>query len=621
MKKIVQIFAFFFLILNSSYGADYIATPANYQSFLKKLQPGDTLTFSEGEYKGNLQIADMHGEENAMIVLQGIEGKTIFTATADENTINFVNCSYIHLKNFKLNGNHLKVDAIKMKQGGYCHHLIIENNVIINYDADQQQNGISSKGTVWNISIIGNIIEGAGTGMYLGNSDGSAPFIGGLIEKNAIINTIGYNMEIKHQLSRNETSEVPANAKTIIRHNVFCKQKKGEGKSSGNRPNLLVGHFPLTGKGKDDEYLIYGNFFYENCMNEALFQGEGNIAFYNNVLVNSQGSGVHIQKHNDKPRNVKVFFNTIVTKINGLRVSGGDSGFKQIAMGNLVFSNSEISAPENIGNLKFSYEAAKENLVSPYAEIGTLNLFPQPNKVKGDKVDFETFAKYPDANYDFNGVPRTGLFRGAFEGTGMAYRWLPLLKRMRMDYYNELAGTNKRLSSIVNRIKSGAPLSTVLSELERNAPNDSASADILRELLNEGKNDLAAADELKATDGSQALTIYDRVIKRFGTHELAKTARESANLIRADVMKERAQKQIKERNAAIYFVKIQQVIDSLTPVKGKSDFEDEAFLKLNAKAILNIKKACEYVVKNYGGTSTAIKASEVLIQLTPKEKE
>jgi hypothetical protein len=620
MNKIVPTILIFILLINFAFGAEYTATPANYQSFLKKLKPGDTLTFSEGEYKGNLQLDDIHGEEEAMIVLQGIEGKTIFMATADENTINFINCSYIHLKNFKLNGNHLKVDGIKMKQGGYCHHLIIENNTIINYDDNQQQNGISSKGTVWNISIIGNIIEGAGTGLYLGNSDGSAPFIGGLIEKNAVINTIGYNMEIKHQLARNETAEVPALAKTIIRHNVFSKQKKGVGNSSGNRPNVLVGHFPLTGKGKDDEYLIYGNFFYENCMGEALFQGEGNIAFYNNVLVNSQSHGIHIQKHNDKPRNIKVFFNTIVTKTDGLRISSGDAGFKQLAIGNLVFSNTEIGAPENVGNLKFSYEAAKDNLVSPYDEIGTLNLFPQPNKAKGEKLTIENLLKYPDANYDFNGVPRTGLFRGAFEGTGMPYRWLPLLKRMRMDYYNELAGTNKRLSSLVNRIKSGAPLTSVLSELERNAASDTASADILRELINEGKKDLAAADELKETDGSEALTIYDRVIKRFGTHEIGKIAKESATVIRAPVMKERSQKLIKEKIAANYYIKIQQVIDSLTPIKGKIDYEDENFLKQNAKTILNIKKACEYVVKNYGGTSTAIKASEMLIQLTPKEK-
>jgi hypothetical protein len=610
----------FFLILNGQlFGTEYKATPGNYQSFLKKLLPGDILTFGEGEYKFNLLLDDIHGEEGAMITLQGIEGKTIFVASSDENTINFINCSYIHLKNFKLDGKHVQVDAIKMKQGGYCHHLIIENNHIYNYDVDQQQNGISSKGTVWDISIIGNIIDGSGTGLYLGNSDGSAPFIGGLIEKNVVLNTIGYNMEIKHQLARNESPEIPSNAKTIIRHNVFSKQKKGAGKSVGNRPNVLVGHFPLTGKGKDDEYLIYNNFFYENCMNESLFQGEGNIAFYNNVLVNSQGDGIHIQKHNDKPRNIKVFFNTIVAKTGGLRISSGDNGFTQTALGNLVFSNDEISAPVSKGNLKFSYDAAKENLLKPYDEIGTLNLFPLPNKAKAEKIEFEPFSKYPDAKFDFNGVVRSGIFRGAFEGSGMPFRWLPMLKRMRMDYYTELAGANKRLATIVNQIKSGQPLSNILMELEKLAPTDSAASDILREVTNEGQKDLERANELKDSDGSEALTIFDKVIKRFGSHTIANQARESSKDIRDKVIRERAQKVIKERTAANYYLKVQQVVDTLTPFKGKKDFADENFVKQNAKTIVSIKKACEYVVKNYGDTSTAIKASELLTQLAPKE--
>ena len=77
----IRIFLAFFVLCNQSFAADYKATPANYQSFLKKLEPGDTLTFGEGEYKGNLHLDDIHGEEEAMIVLQGVEGKTIFIAS------------------------------------------------------------------------------------------------------------------------------------------------------------------------------------------------------------------------------------------------------------------------------------------------------------------------------------------------------------------------------------------------------------------------------------------------------------------------------------------------------------------------------------------------------------
>ena len=163
MKNLAKFILFFTFFSFPIWAAEHKATPANYQSFLKKLQPGDTLILGEGEYKGNLLLDDIHGEDGSMITIQGVEDKTIFSANDDDNTINFINCSYIHLKNLKLDGKHIQVDAIKMKQGGYCHHLIIENNIIVNYDTDQQQNGISSKGTVWNISIIGNIIDGAGS--------------------------------------------------------------------------------------------------------------------------------------------------------------------------------------------------------------------------------------------------------------------------------------------------------------------------------------------------------------------------------------------------------------------------------------------------------------------------
>ena len=55
------------------------------------------------------------------------------------------------------------------------------------------------------------------------------------------------------------------------------------------------------GRGAEDDYAIYGNFFYQN-RNEALFQGEGNVALYGNLFVNDYGDAVRIQPHNDIPR-------------------------------------------------------------------------------------------------------------------------------------------------------------------------------------------------------------------------------------------------------------------------------------------------------------------------------
>ena len=61
--------------------------------------------------------------------------------------------------------------------------------------------------------------------MYFGNSDGTSPFVDGLIEHNLVVDTIGYNMQIKHQLPRPTNVGLPTgDSRTIIRHNVFSKQ-------------------------------------------------------------------------------------------------------------------------------------------------------------------------------------------------------------------------------------------------------------------------------------------------------------------------------------------------------------------------------------------------------------
>ena len=85
----------------------------------------------------------------------------------------------------------------------------------------------------WDWVIRNNIIRNAGTGMYLGNSPGNNPFVRGIIEYNLFEDTIGYNMQIKHQNPRPTNIGMPTGlSKTIIRHNVFSKS----GNSIGSSP-------------------------------------------------------------------------------------------------------------------------------------------------------------------------------------------------------------------------------------------------------------------------------------------------------------------------------------------------------------------------------------------------
>ena len=147
--------------------------------------------------------------------------------------------------------------------------------------------------------------------MYLGNSNDADPFVARLVEGNVVLHTLGYNLQIKHQRPRPQGVGLPTGQNaTIIRHNVFSKAENAAMDDWWARPNILLGHWLLRGEGQDDQYLVYGNFFYQNS-SEALFQSEGHIAFYNNLLVNDVDSALSEQKHNDKPRRIDTFQNTI----------------------------------------------------------------------------------------------------------------------------------------------------------------------------------------------------------------------------------------------------------------------------------------------------------------------
>jgi len=220
-------------------------------------------------------------------------------------------------------------------------------------------------------------------------------------------------------------------SKTIIRNNVFSKANNA---SSGNgaRPNLLVGHFPLSGPGKNDVYEIYGNFFYQNPT-EALFQGEGNVALYDNLFVNtldSSSPAMAIEPQNDRPRMIRVFNNTVVSKNKGIFITGGDIQFQQKVLGNTVFAAIPIQASDILDNVTDVFAAAGNYLANPFSPPGQLDLFPKLGMVTGPPLATDSFSgQFTDWNLDFNGSPRDFRFRGAYAGEGQNPGWLPTLQR------------------------------------------------------------------------------------------------------------------------------------------------------------------------------------------------
>src|SRR5262245_52096668 len=267
--------------------ATYAAGPDDYRAALKRLRAGDTLALAAGEYRHGLPIHGMMGATGKPIVIEGprSEPRARFVARSGAHTISIVNSAWIEIRNLELDGNGLPVAAVRAEgHSEWAHHITLDNLNIHGHGSGQQTVAIATFCPAWDWIIRNSTLTGAGTGMYLGQSDGTAPFIGGVIERNVIADSIGYNVQIKHQQARPDIEGMPrGRSATIVRHNIFTKS--GTSSTGENaRPNLLVGHFPVVGPGVDDFYAIYGNFFYGNPT-EALFQGEGNVAFYANVLV------------------------------------------------------------------------------------------------------------------------------------------------------------------------------------------------------------------------------------------------------------------------------------------------------------------------------------------------
>jgi hypothetical protein len=413
------------------------ANPINYLTLLAALQPGDTLRLAAGTYLQDppgLPIFNLNGTPTAPITITGPESgpRPVLLGTATSNTIRLSNASYVVVRNIDVDGRNLGGDGVNAQPNfGPSHHVTIENLHLYNMADSQATVGIATNGsTTWNWIIRRNVIENVGTGMYLGNSDGNQPFVAGIVENNLFKDTIGYNIEFKHQNPRPTFAGMPTGKNsTIIRNNVFSKSANSSGGSSA-RPCLLVGHWPLSGPGMDDVYEIYGNFFYKNP-SEALFQGEGNIAFHDNLLI-TDDDAINIIPHNDVPRNVRIFNNTIVAGNRGININGGAAGTTQTAIGNAIFAATPLlisgAGASQGSNVTGSTANATSYLNNPTAPLGQLDLFPKAGMLSGTAIDPSAFTAFTASDRDFNGAVKNWTMRGAYGASGTNPGWLPKLE-------------------------------------------------------------------------------------------------------------------------------------------------------------------------------------------------
>jgi len=362
---------------------EYSGTPDTYLALVPKLKPGDQLSLAPGIYREGLPLRAVRGEEGRAIVIEGPASgaPAVFLARERHNTISLRESSHVVIRNLVLDGADLGVDAVKAEwKSGLVHHVTLEGLVIVRHGIDQGVNGISTKTPTAFWTIRNNVIIGAGTGMYLGDSDGSAPFVAGIIEGNLIVDTVGYNLQIKHQRGRPTLNDLPLSPqRTVIRGNFFSKAAKA---STGTfaRPNLLLGHFPLNGPGSSDEYLVAENVFYANPV-ESLMQAEGNVVIFRNIFVNPVGNAVSVQPHNDVPRHIEIARNFIVAKGYGIQIQGAHPGYAQV-----VFGNRDLSGGTTVGESSINGRATSgDNLEKAFQEWLTMDLAARSNNSSADQ--------------------------------------------------------------------------------------------------------------------------------------------------------------------------------------------------------------------------------------------
>jgi hypothetical protein len=405
------------------------ATPSTYKSLIAGLLPGDRLQLAAGTYTQGLNLWNKNGQPGKCIVIEGPASGSpaLFTGSDSWNLVSLKDSSYITLRNLSLDGLGKAGDGIKAEAGAVSvHHILIEGLSLQNFNQNLQVVGINTKCPAWNWVVRRTTITSTGTGMYFGGSSGEFEFANSLIEHNLVYGTLGYNAEFKHQLSRNTSIGVPSTATTIIRHNTFSKET-GSLSGSNARPNLLVGHWPLSGSGSSDIYQIYGNLFYQNPY-ESLFQGEGNIALHDNLFVNRTSDAVRIQPHNDVPRRIEAFNNTVVAGYTGILITGADPAYPQRVIGNAVFAGTPLTGGQQSNNVTGTYAAASTYLNNPMAALGSgLDLYPKTGQLQGTAIDYSVFSGLLDWDRDFNKQSRIATYRGAYSGDGVNPGWTPAL--------------------------------------------------------------------------------------------------------------------------------------------------------------------------------------------------
>lgn len=417
------------ILLTSSVALAVDADPTNYTAVLPTLKPGDTLNLASGTYTSGLNVTGLNGSEASWITITGPASgpPAVFEGNACCNTVELKSSSYVVIRSITVDGKGIAgVFGVSAKDGlgNVVHHITIEDCTFIGQGGSQQTVGISTKTPTWGWTIRRNVIDGAGTGIYFGNSTYDDPFIGGVIENNVIKSTIGYNMQIKNQNPWPDHPGIPAeDQRTIIRDNVFIKNDAPS--PDGNRPNLFVGAYPESGTGSGGMVEIYGNVFVHNVP-ESLLQATGRVSIHDNIFVDAGDMAINLRDHDGFGLKLAHVYNNTIYSVKRGIVLGNAASEASIVTGNLIFADTPTEGSigmmgENIGE---SVANAAMYVTSPSTMFGQMDFYPLAGKAEGAALALDPFAGETAYSCDFNETNKGGrTFRGAYAGSGANPGW------------------------------------------------------------------------------------------------------------------------------------------------------------------------------------------------------
>jgi MYXO-CTERM domain-containing protein len=419
---------------------DVMADHTDYVAKLATLKPGDTLHLAADTYD-TLAISNLNGTASQWITITGPAADpptAVIQASPDGccDVVELTNSSFVALVNLKVDGNHVNSAfgvSAKGETGNLVHDVRIEGCTLVDIDNDgdptdlgQQDDGISTKTPTWGWIIRGNKILGAGTGLYLGNSTGSDPFVQGLIEDNLVDSPTGYCMEIKQQNPWPAVQGMPTGpTTTIIRNNVFIK-KDHAATTSGGRPQILVDGFPDTGSGSQNHYEIYGNLFFHDS-DDYLLQATGRVHVHDNIFVDDpMYGGVNFTDHDSKTVIDAIAYNNTFYGVGtGVAFGSAPSGIG-FAVGNAIFGPTPFAGmvATQHDNVTDTVANAPMYVNSPGLVLGMMDFYPKSGSpLRGSAVDLSMVSNDTDYDRDFNGTKKDFTYRGAYSGQGMNPGW------------------------------------------------------------------------------------------------------------------------------------------------------------------------------------------------------